>query len=153
MYHSLGVLCCDLWNWVVREWERQFIFGTNKGLQQQRLRSRIWDPFFASPEVGGAMRRIRGQAVTGCRWWWLPWSHFQLHYRFFSNPFHMSVLQEGSVSKGWIYCSVLLFVALSHHPKSVWIELKFIHRAHAELNHGPTGLQPVALPLSYTPSH
>ena len=26
-------------------------------------------------------------------------------------------------------------------------------RGHTDLNHGPIGLQPIALPLSYTPFH
>ena len=32
------------------------------------------------------------------------------------------------------------------------VNLKFKGREHTELNHGPIGLQPIALPLSYTPS-
>ena len=40
-------------------------------------------------------------------------------------------------------------------PAWVWHELCkiFDNRGHTDLNHGPIGLQPIALPLSYIPRH
>ncbi len=48
---------------------------------------------------------------------------------------------------------IILSIDLIKMSRRISFSLKGFCRGHTDLNHGPIGLQPIALPLSYIPNY